>query len=423
MQRSADRAGPPPARQAGRLASAAMIALIGVFAVGCNRTGAAAPVNAAPANAVPAALTATAVATTVPFVGCAQDGQGGPQPAPTGPPKTVVMDPAAAARLAYYSAGNGGVLGPRGWFCFGAYGSDGAVLYLAPAQIKSADVLSDVWAAGAGPAIEAAVSTGDTSGRFTVAQIIERVFPTHRAFAQSVISEGIEPPTQFPPGPFPTDRTVSKSDTVVEYETPAGAQGLGTTFSRLTPDASPIDGAAVLQGQTPDLAFLAVRLTPDLQGLAPAIVQQFEADSAAPAPAASAQAQPAPAANPPAADASSGQASLPDVAPAGDATAPIGVVRAFYTALGNGDGVTASTLVEPQKRGGNYAPAALSRYYGGMSQALQLLAAQQTGPGAVFVRYSFVAPGGRACNGAANVHTVEIGGQNFISSIQALNGC
>jgi len=412
-------------RRGAGLAHLATLSLIGMLAAGCNRTGAAAPANAAPANAVPPAATAAAVATTVPFVGCAQDGQGGPQPAPAGSPKTVVMDPAAAAKLAYYSAGTGGVLGPRGWFCFGVYGSDGAALYLAPAQIKSGDVLSDAWPAGAGPAIEAAISTGDTSGRFTVAQIIERVFPTHRAFAQAVIAEGIEPPTQFPPGPFPTDRTVTKGDAVVEYETPAGAQGLATTFSRLTPAASPIDGAAVLQGQTPDLAFLAVRLTPDLQSLSPAIVQQFEADSAAPAPAASAQAQPAPAATDQtaAADASAGQMPAPDVAPAGDATAPVGVARAFYTALGRGDGVTAATLVEPQKRGGNYAPAALSRYYGGMSQALQLLAAQQTGPSTVFVRYSFVAPGGRACNGAANVRTVEIGGQYFISGIQALNGC
>lgn len=411
--------------RATRLAGAATLALIGALAAGCNRTGAAAQANAAPANAVPAAPTDTAVATTVPFVGCAQDGQGGPQPAPTGQPKMVVMDPAAAAKLAYYSAGTGGVLAPRGWFCFGAYGSDGAVLYLAPAQIRSADVLSDTWAAGAGPAIEAAVSTGDTSGRFTVAQIIERVFPAHRAFAQAVIGEGIEPPTQFPPGPFPTDRTVNKGDTVVEYETPAGAQGLGTTFSRLTPAASPIDGAAVLQGQTPDLAFLAVRLTPDLQSLTPAIVQQFEADSAAPAPAASAQAQPAPAATDPAvaADASGDQQPPPNVAPAGDATAPIGVVRAFYTALGAGDGSTAATLVEPQKRSGNYAPAALSRYYGSLSQPLQLLAAQATGPSTVRVRYAFVAAGGRACNGSASVHTAQIGGQTFISGIQALNGC
>ena len=67
----------------------------------------------------------------------------------------------------------------------------------------------------------------------------------------------------------------------MEYETPAGTAGLGTTFSRLRPSPIPIDGAAVLQGPTPDLAFLAVRLTPDLQALTPAIVQQFELEAAA----------------------------------------------------------------------------------------------------------------------------------------------
>jgi hypothetical protein len=275
------------------------VTLLAVLAAGCNdfSNGASAnnassaalantaPANVALANAVAPLAAATPVATTVPFVGCAQDGQGGPQPAPTGQPKTVVMDPTAATRLVYYTAGNVGVLGPKGWYCFGVYGSDGTVLYIAPGPIQSSNVLSQTWTAGAGAAIVAAFSSGDTSGRFTVAKAIARIFPARRNFAQSVISEGIEPPDHFPTGPFSTDRTVTKSDTVVEYETPAGAQGLGTTFSRLAAGASPIDGAAVLQGQTPDLVFLAVRLTPDLQGLSPAIVQQFEADAATPAPA------------------------------------------------------------------------------------------------------------------------------------------
>ena len=244
--------------------------------------------NTALANAVAPAASATAVATTVPFVGCAQDGQGGPQPPPTGQPKTVVMDPAAAAKLVYYTAGNVGVLGPKGWYCFGAYGSDGTVLYVAPGPIQSNNVLSQTWTAGAGQALVASFSSGDTSGRFAVAKAIARIFPARRNFAQSVISEGIEPASHFPTGPFSTDRTVTKSDTVVEYETPAGVQGLGTTFSRLTPGAGAIDGAALLLGATPDLAFLAVRLTPDLQPLTPAIVQQFEADATAPPPAAAA---------------------------------------------------------------------------------------------------------------------------------------
>jgi hypothetical protein len=395
-----------------RIALGAALSAVTGLAGGCGQGGASAAANAA-ANTPGAVQTAasgtpTPGASTVPFVGCAQDGQGGPQPAPTGQPHAVPIDAASAAKLAYYSAGDpGGVLAPKGWYCFGVYGSDGAVLYVAPSPIQSADVLSDSWAAGSGPAVVAAFSSGDTSGRFAVAKAIARIFPSRAAFAQSVIAEGIEPATDFPSGPFPTDHDVVKSPTVVEYETPAGAQGLGTTFSRLAANASPIDGVAVLQGQTPDLAFLAVRLTPDLQPLTPAVVQLFETESAGP-PQASARSLAAPTLAAPAAP---------------DTSTPIRVVRAFYAALGNGDGATASSLVIPAKRVGNYAPAALTRYYGALLQPLQVTAIQQTAPGVVTVRYAYVAAGGRACNGAAIVHTVQAGGQALISAIQAPNGC
>ena len=66
-----------------------------------------------------------------------------------------MLDPALAAKVAWYSAGAGGVLGPKGWYCFGTYGSDGTILFLAPTQIRSADVLADAWRRSrAGPGIE-----------------------------------------------------------------------------------------------------------------------------------------------------------------------------------------------------------------------------------------------------------------------------
>jgi hypothetical protein len=58
-----------------------------------------------------------------------------------------------------------------------------------------------------------------------------------------------------------------------------------------------------------------------------------------------------------------------------------------------------------------------------MAQPLQVQALSARGSNAVFVRYSFVAAGGRGCNGAALVHTAVIGGQTLITGIQALNGC
>ncbi|HKV63750.1 MAG TPA: hypothetical protein VJO16_17715 [Candidatus Acidoferrum sp.] len=64
---------------------------------------------------------------------------------------------------------------------------------------------------------------------------------------------------------------------MVEYETPANTEGLGTN-SRLKKNAYPISGTAILIGDTPDLMFLAVRLSPDLTALASAIIQQLERD-------------------------------------------------------------------------------------------------------------------------------------------------
>jgi len=400
-------------RRGAGLAHLATLSLIGMLAAGCNRTGAAAPANAAPANAVPPAATAAAVATTVPFVGCAQDGQGGPQPAPAGSPKTVVMDPAAAAKLAYYSAGStGGVLAPRGWYCFGAYGSDGSQLFVAPMPIRSADVLSTTWNVGGGPAIQVSWHSGDTSGRFEVAKIIARVFPAHMAFAKKVIAEGIEAAGDFPTGAPATDKLTSHGDTVVEFETPANTQGLGTLDSRLTPAANPIDGVAILQGQTPDLAFLAVRLDPSMQALSPSIVRQLEADNLS-----------APVAPQPAAPPTATAAPPTPSAPTSGVSSPIGVVSAFYAALSQADGATASNFLIPEKRAGPFAAAALSQFYGQMSQPLRLESAEMSGPRTVLVRYSYVYASSRSCNGAANVRTTVVDGQTLIAGIQALNGC
>jgi hypothetical protein len=327
-----------------------------------------------------------------------------------------MLDPVSAAKLAFYSAdGTTGVLAPRGWNCFGDYGSDGAMLFVAPIPMQSATVLGTSFAI-AGPGIELAIHSGDTSGRFEVAKVIARLFPAHMAFAQGVIAEGIEPAGDFVTGAPPTDKLTVKGGTVVEFETPGNAQGVGSIFSLLTPSADPIDGVAVLEGQTPDAAVLSVRLTPDMRALTPMIVQQFETDSAPANGTTNAQPAAAPAPIAP-------QPTPQPVASGGGSYAPLATVGNFYYALGQGDGATASSLVIPQKRAGNYAPAALSNYYGRMAQPLRLQSSSMTGPNTVYVRYTFVAAGGRPCNGAANVSTTQIGGQTLIAGVQALNGC
>jgi hypothetical protein len=405
-----------------RTLSGIALLLVAGLATGCGK-GASNTTTSNSTTTTTTTVTTTptpASLTSVPFVGCAQDGQSGPSPAPSGAAKTAMLDPVSASKLAFYSAdGTTGVLAPRGWNCFGDYGSDGALLFVAPIPMQSATVLGQTFAI-AGPGIELAIHSGDTSGRFEVAKVIARLFPAHMSFAQGVIAEGVEPAGDFVTGAPPTDKLTVKGDTVVEFETPGNTQGVGSIFSALSPTADPIDGVAILEGATPDSAVLTVRLTPDMRAMTQMIVQQFETDAAQPA-AGTTNAQPASAPAPMAAPAPAPQPVVNNGG--GGGYAPLTTVGNFYYALGQGDGATASSLVIPQKRGGNYAAGALSNYYGRMLQPLQLQSSSMTGPNSVYVRYTFVAAGGRACNGAANVSTMQIGDQTLISSIQALNGC
>jgi hypothetical protein len=275
--------------------------------------------------------------------------------------------------------------------------------------------LNNTWGGAAGDAIEVRMASGDTSGRFEVAQAIMRVFPAHQAFAQGVINEGGEPASDFPSGPYPGDKLTTVSNEVVAFQTAANAVGLGTDTnagSQMKPGSDPVSGVAMLTGATPDLLVLAVRLPSALQALAPAIVQEIQQDNPAGAGASQPQAaNPPPPANPQNAN----------VMPGGDPQA-LAVVQDFYTALGSADGARASGDVVPEKRSGNYAAAALSRFYGSMSQPMQLTSATVAGD-TVAVRYGYVYANGKACNGAANVFVTTRNGQALISSIQALNGC
>lgn len=216
-------------------------------------------------------------AESVPFVGCASDGQLGPVAAPKGGAKPVAVDAAAAAQLAYYQAQDSfGVLAPRGWKCFYVYGSNGASLTVAPSgNIK--DVVSPGLS---GPAVVESVDSGGTSGRFAVAKYAARLFPKlERAFIAGVIAEGIEPKKNFPFGPYPADKTTYKNARLLEFETPANKDGLGTS-DRLRRSSLPVLGMAKLVESdppgSPDLFLLTVRLPPDLAHLAPAIIAAVE---------------------------------------------------------------------------------------------------------------------------------------------------
>ena len=222
----------------------------------------------------------SAVMSQVPFVGCASDGQVGPQAAPSGKSQAFTIPAAAAQRLAYYKAEYGpGVLAPRGWHCFSIYGSDGSNLFVSPDAIDSTTLLSMDWKGFTGPVIQISVSSGGTSGRFQVAKVIARVFPAYKQFAQNVIAEGIEPASDFQFGPYPKDKLADRGKNIVEFETPANTAGLGTE-SRLLPNASPIDGVAIITGTDTDLIQLSARVLAMDRDLIPLIVKQVESDAA-----------------------------------------------------------------------------------------------------------------------------------------------
>lgn len=224
-------------------------------------------------------LVLAAEKSTVPFVGCPSNGQLGPQEAPEGANPSVPASAREAQQLAYYSSAQGiSVLAPRGWYCFGMYGSGGVELLVSPQPIKPAADSVFPERGFSGPAIVLSYTSGDASGRFIVAETIARVFPSHRAFVTRVMELFDMPPASIPFGPYPTDTLTYKSEVVIEYKTPAQTEGLGTR-SWLKKNDSRIHGAAILVGQTPDLLHLSVRLPADLTELASAIVRQVESEA------------------------------------------------------------------------------------------------------------------------------------------------
>ncbi len=151
---------------------------------------------------------------------------------------------------------------------------------MSPDPINTSDLNSMDWKGFTGQVIEVSEMDGGTSGRFEVAKVIARVFPAYKAFAQKVIAEGIEPASDFPFGPYPSDKLTYRGNNIVEFETPPNAQGLGTD-SRLQANASPIKGVAIIAGADTDLVQLSARVPASDSDLIPAMVGQVEKEAAA----------------------------------------------------------------------------------------------------------------------------------------------
>jgi hypothetical protein len=98
-------------------------------------------------------------------------------------------------------------------------------------------------------------------------------------------------------------------------------------------------------------------------------------------------------------------------------------VRAFYGALGAGNGAAASSQVIPEKRSsGAYSAGAISRFYGRLPEPLKLIGIVPLAGGAYRVTYRYSA-GRSRCNGTAVVRLTNRGGRDLIRSIRSLSGC
>ena len=206
----------------------------------------------------------------VPFVGCVAEGMSGPEAAPTRSARTPLVPATAASKLAHYAAAGMDVLAPRGWHCIEIYGSGGAVLLVTPGP-HSADELQR-FGQIAGPVVELSYLNGRTSGRFDVARIFARLFPSKRPFVRQVIQEHIEPAARFPFGPFPADTLIRRGRSEVDFTTPPGRLGMGTLMDRLGPAADPVIGMVRLASQD-GLMLLDVRLPASLRPLASEIIR------------------------------------------------------------------------------------------------------------------------------------------------------
>jgi len=224
------------------------------------------------------ALAAPAHAAGIPVVGCPGDVQTGQEPPPANTSRRLPLDGEHAAALAWYFHGSMGVLAPRGWHCRALSGSNGTSLYVAPRQADTVNLLRPDSRGIPGPAVQLSVAAGSTSGRFTAARRIARLFPHERKFVDDVIAEGIEPASAFPSGPYPRDQMVRRGPNAIRYQTPADADGLGYD-SWLARGDRPITGVVILMDSDRSVLSLAVRLPRELRNLGDVIAGQVEADN------------------------------------------------------------------------------------------------------------------------------------------------
>ena len=98
------------------------------------------------------------------------------------------------------------------------------------------------------------------------------------------------------------------------------------------------------------------------------------------------------------------------------------VVRAFYTALGRGDGATASKLVVPERQTGHFDPQAMTKFFSSLSKPLQSLGVEPAGQNSYQATYTYVATT-KVCNNSVVVSLTKRNAQYLIQNIDSRGGC
>lgn len=195
------------------------------------------------------------------------------------------------------------------------------------------------------------------------------------------------------------------------------AADLGTGEDARAADADPRDEAEVDAPATRDPGEAPGATIDEGRVIEPDLTASSDPEAALPssvAPAAPADTAPASADAPTAVTIEAGD---------GDASAAQ-TVRAFYSALGAGDGASAAQLVIAQKRrSGPLSAGELTRYYSSFRRPLRVRSVTPLDANRVGVTYDYILADGRLCRGRSTVNVVQRDGRSQVSGIRTQGPC
>jgi len=202
-------------------------------------------------------------ATTIPFIGCEDDGLAGT--APTGQPISTDLPDKIASKLAVYAGAYLAVLAPRGWSCQTSHGTTGVSLWVYPAGASPKTI---------GPIVSESGWMGDNEqGNSIITSFGGRYFPKIvtdqdvKDFMSGTSMSGNE--NQFLNRRYPSDKVNYLTPKVIEFITPADKFGLATQTLGAISSVDEYGLAGILDDPNSDrgVFFFVIRPSPALSYL------------------------------------------------------------------------------------------------------------------------------------------------------------